>query len=140
MPCKCDGSGRENESLTFDCQGQMLGDYNTSRILGYLIPVQEKLAKIILSGNNLTKVPDEIRQFNHLEFVDLKFNPIRYIEAGAFKFPSKGEPCSVESKEITVINCGPFQGNKNSFSYTTFTHLKLNFKVNFNTCLTLTIH
>ena len=88
-----------------DCKDQGLHDHGISRILTSFLPVQDKLKKIILSNNRLTKVPNEIRQFNHITRVDLRFNQIRWIESGAFKFSD------IEVEEFGLVDLGDNQIN-----------------------------
>ena len=71
------------------------------------------MRKIILSNNRLTKVPNEIRQLNHLFFVDLRFNEIGDIESGAFKFPdNKFGSVDLGNNQIYRIEADAFQGKK----------------------------
>ena len=63
-PCTCHRS-RKTESLTLNCKDQRLGDAKISQILNAFLPLEEKL-----------KVPNEIRQFNHLSKIDLQLNKI----------------------------------------------------------------
>ena len=71
------------------------------------------MGKIILSRNNLTEVPEEIRQFSQLSFVDLQHNQIRSIGSGAFKFPDRVEKpgeLDLSYNEISNISSGAFRG------------------------------
>jgi len=112
-PCTCRGSG-ENGGLTLDCNSQVLGDDNISRILSTFLPFEEKLGRIHLSNNSLSKVPEEINQFTHLAYVELMWNRIRSIKSGAFKFPDKVvKPGYVDLgyNQISLIENGAFQGS-----------------------------
>ena len=116
LPCTCQGKGGNDGSLILNCGNYKLGDANLSRILNYFLPMKNKLGRLNLNYNNLTKVPDEIRQFDHIYSVDLDVNQIRLIESGAFKFPDKvnekGSSLSLQYNPIDRIEPGAFQGNK----------------------------
>ena len=112
-PCKCNNIGESYGCLTLDCADQKLGDERISQILNYFLPAEEKLSEIILCNNNLSKIPDEIRQFNYFSRVDLRFNQIRKIGSGAFKFPdkvNKSVKLYLSSNQINEIESGAFQG------------------------------
>jgi Leucine-rich repeat (LRR) protein len=103
-----------------------MGDAITSQILNFLLQTiptaidvdvgihQHFIGQLILSNNSLSKVPDEIRQFNHLSFVDLRFNHIRSVASGSFKFPMNNVkiPGKVDLSfnRIKTVEQGAFQG------------------------------
>ena len=121
-PCTCRGS-EENGGLTLDCNNQVLGDDNISRILSTFLPSEEKLGQILLSNNSLSKVPEEISQFTHLAYVELLVNRIRSIKSGAFKFPDKVvKPGYVDLgyNQISLIENGAFQGSGRIWILTAF--------------------
>ena len=75
--------------------------------------MEHLLRRIILSGNSLTEVPEEIRQFSQLSYVDLQHNQIRSIGSGAFKFPDRVEQpgeLDLSYNQIANISSGAFQG------------------------------
>ena len=107
-PCTCRNSAIQNKGLTLDCKNQGLEGGIISRVLNHFLPVEEKLRKIILNNNRLNKVPDEIRQFNHLRYVDLRFNQIRNIESGAIN--KVMYRVDLDHNQIYHIESGAFKG------------------------------
>lgn len=96
-----------------------MGDAIISRILNLLLQtcVDDRGINLVeqlhLSNNSLTKVPDEIRQFNDLSLVDLRFNHIRSVASGSFKFPLIVRvPGKVDLgfNRIKIVERGAFQG------------------------------
>ena len=119
-PCSCEdhhgGAVKANGSLKLNCNNKQLGNAKISLILNSFLRLRgQKLRKIYLNNNSLVNgVPDEIRLFDELSSVDLRWNPIRIIESGAFKFPDRvADPGLVDLSfnQITHIKDDAFQGN-----------------------------
>ena len=96
-----------------------MGDSVISQILNLLLQtaVDERgdnlIRQLILSNNSLSKVPDEIRFFHNLSLVDLRFNHIRSVASGSFKFPHQVQiPGKVDLgfNRIKIVEQEAFQG------------------------------
>ena len=81
-PCKCERSRVDYETTSLFCEGLNLDDAKASRILDSFLrtPNVSPLSMVVLSKNQLTRVPDQLRLFNRLRSVDLSKNYIKSIE------------------------------------------------------------
>ena len=108
-----------NNGLIINCKDEMMGDPVISQILNLLLQTavddrgDNLIGQLILSNNSLSKVPDEIRLFHNLTLVDLRFNNIRSVASGSFKFPRQVRiPGKVDLgfNRIKNVEKGAFQG------------------------------
>ena len=102
-PCVClDGNGTDRLTLYLDCNNKNLDDTKLSLILNYfLAPGISPLGALILSQNQLTKIPDQIKQFDQLNYVDLdqKQDPIGRFRSNHFHQTTKFHFVRIQSVE-----------------------------------------
>jgi hypothetical protein len=110
-PCSCNSWG--DDAAWLFCFNLDLNDTKTSQILSAFISNQSgisPLGAVTLNNNKLTKVPDEIKFFPRLVYVNLAGNNIRTIQRGAFNFTSTADHVLLFENEISFIEPGAFQG------------------------------
>ena len=73
--------------------------------------VMSPLTGILLMGGELTKVPEEIRLFDKLEYVHLENNRIRSVQSGSFKFSKYFKGLWLDNNQIQRVDPGAFEGN-----------------------------
>ena len=120
-PCSCNSWG--DDAAWLFCFNLDLNDTKTSQILSAFLSSQSvisPLGAVTLNDNKLTKVPDEIKFFSRLVYVNLAGNNIRTIQRGAFNFTSTADRVLLYENEINFIEPGAFQGN----SYFSFYNFK----------------
>ena len=116
-PCRCESLQywNEEDKILLNCNGLNLGDEKISRILDQFIstPGLSPFTELLLTNNNLTRIPEQIRHFNQLSGLRLDSNQIRSIKKGSFN--SIDRPLSRLSMKNNMINCiepGAFSGIK----------------------------
>ena len=111
-PCVClDGNGTDRLTLYLDCNNKNLDDTKLSLILNYfLAPGISPLGALILSQNQLTKIPDQIKQFDKLNYVDLDQNKMQSVASGAITFTKLQNSISLGFNQLSTISPGAFQG------------------------------
>ena len=122
-PCKCIDPSVSNKQtiiysgLLITCKDQLMGDVNVSQLLNFFLVAMggdQLIGQLILSNTSLSRVPDEIRFFNNLNYVDLRYNKITIVPSGAFKFPTDRviAPGKIDLafNRIKNIERGAFQG------------------------------
>ena len=124
-PCKCidpASSSKQtalnsNNGLLITCKDQLLGDVNVSQVLNFFLVAMgsdQLVGELILSNTSLSRVPDEIRLFSNLNYVDLRYNQITFIPSGSIKFPADqvNAPGKIDLSfnRIKSMERGAFQG------------------------------
>ena len=112
-PCDCMDY---NPGIYLLCFNRNLTDSKVSAILDAFLttPGVSPVDYLDLSGNLLTRVPNQIKSFTHLGVVHLKKNAITSIESGDFDFQSTVNPLQnliLENNQITTIAPGAFKSN-----------------------------
>ena len=110
-PCSCNNWG-DGAAWLF-CFNLNLNDTKTSQILSAFLSYQSvisPLGAVTLNENKLTKVPDEIKFFPRLVYVNLAGNNIRTIQRGTFNFTLTADRVLLFENEINFIEPGAFQG------------------------------
>ena len=116
-PCDCtEYTGAQ--AFTFvtaklDCSNRNLNDSKVNDILNAFIsnPLVSPLNQLLLYGNQLTRVPQQIPQFHWLTFVNINNNQIPTVELAAFNFHTKKlNLIDLSDNQITNIKPNAFQG------------------------------
>ena len=116
-PCDCtEYTGAQ--AFTFvtsllDCSNRNLNDSKVNDILNAFIsnPLVSPLNQLLLYGNQLTRVPQQIPQFRWLTFVNINNNQIPTVELAAFNFHTeKLNLIDLSDNQITNIKPNAFQG------------------------------
>ena len=116
-PCVC-LDGRDGLNLYVECSNHNLDDAKISSILNsFLAPGMSPLGALILTNNQLTKIPDQLKQFNQLTYVDLDKNKIPSLAAGALSLTAKIGTINVGFNQLITIAPGTFVGSYGSGSY-----------------------
>ena len=115
FPCSCtpDLSIDDNDPhITLICDKLNLTDSKMSDILDAFLttPNVSKILRLALPGNNLTRVPDQIRLFTRLIYVDLEDNHIQTIHSGAFVSHLDQHYVFLDNNKISHLEPDAFQG------------------------------
>ena len=109
-PCICMFYSGTNTSALF-CAGYNLDDARVSYILNaFLPPWIAPLTTISLHSNLLTRVPNQIRQFSKLDYVNLNSNLITAVTTGSFNIAVPFVLELTNNPSLTTIEEGAFQG------------------------------
>ena len=109
-PCICMFYSGTNTSALF-CAGYNLDDARVSYILNaFLSPWIAPLTTISLHSNLLTRVPNQIRQFFKLDYVNLNSNLITAVTTGSFNIAVPFVLELTNNPSLTTIEEGAFQG------------------------------
>ena len=116
-PCNCQSWGQDDVAWLF-CFNLNLNDTKMSQILSSFLtnPSTSPLGAVTLNNNLLTTVPEEIRHFPQLVYINLSGNNIRSISTGAFQFRATADRVLLFENEISVIEPEAFQGEVHSMS------------------------
>jgi hypothetical protein len=116
-PCIC-LDGRDGLTLYVECSNHNLDDTKISTILNsFLAPGISPLGGLILTNNQLTKIPDQLKQFTQLTYVDLDENKISSLTAGTLSFTARIDAINLGFNQLTTIAPGAFDGSYGSGSY-----------------------
>ena len=84
-PCSCLSYDTNNNSTRIDCYNKTLNDLKLSSILNaFLATGLSPVIYINASYNQLNTIPNQISKFPSLSVVNLSFNKISLLSAGAF--------------------------------------------------------
>lgn len=110
--CICDDQTDDGSYPYLDCWGKQLSDGTLKRYLNAFLnqPNVTGLKLLELGDNKLTRVPDEIKRFLELEWVNLRQNSIHTIHSGAFNFIARLRYLNLEYNQLSKIEPGAFQG------------------------------
>ena len=102
-------NGMLNEiSLTND----KLTDLSAQRLMEWVyMSAKDTLKVLILSNNDLTRVPSKISSFEKLERLDLSYNNIHTVAAGSLAFKSPVSRLWLSNSNIHQIENGAFKGD-----------------------------
>jgi hypothetical protein len=95
------------------CSNKNLSDSKVNEILTAFTsnPLVSPINQLILYGNQLTRVPENITQFRYLTFVNINNNNIPSVELAAFNFyTEKLNLIDLSDNQITNIESNAFQG------------------------------
>lgn len=116
-PCECNPTSGYYKTIELDCSGKNLNDSKTSDILQSFVKNANNLlpmSRLYLRENQLTRVPDEVKYFQQLEYIFMETNQIRTIQSGAFHsgWNRTEEPLSIylDSNAINRVEPSAFQG------------------------------
>lgn len=113
-PCSCSAYNTDNytDALLLDCYNKNLDDTKASSILtAFLQPGVSPLAAVRFWANQLTRVPDQIKQFPLLSYADFLNNLIGSIPSSSFNFDAvKLNNLNLGFNRLTNIDAGAFQG------------------------------
>ena len=114
-PCRCESLQywNEEDKILLNCNGLNLGDEKISRILDQFIstPGLSPFKELLLTNNNLTRIPHQIRHFTELNRVYLDYNEIGSIKKGFFNLNNPNR-LSMTYNKINYIEPGAFSGIK----------------------------
>ena len=112
-PCSCFSDDDNENGALLDCSNQNLTDAAASEILTNYFRSTLKanaLTYLKLNGNQLTRIPDEVKLFRQLRDVSFYLNPIKTIHSGAFKFAAPVGLLQLDNMKVESIEPGAFQG------------------------------
>ena len=113
-PCSCssDEYDETGNGALLDCTKKNLTNAMTSKILRayHSTPKVTPLTNLQLFGNQLTRIPDEIKLFHQLRDLSFQLNQITTIHAGAFKFSRPVGLLQIDNMQVMNIEPGAFQG------------------------------
>lgn len=115
-PCVCEMNDFGATSLLCDNHG--LDDRMVDRILDAYrnstmrMRIVTPLTMLVLSNNQLTRIPKRIHYLPHLTTISLKNNLITTLEDGSFKFTQMLRYLDLSNNEITTIESGAIRGKK----------------------------
>ena len=113
-PCDCREPTLviDQGTIVLDCSRRNLDDSAVSKILDTFLNTigVSPLGYATFTGNRLTKVPDQIRQFPQLFAVALDYNNIQSIPTGAFNFVRTLKYLYLSVNQMTTIAPGAFGG------------------------------
>ena len=115
-PCNCTEYGAIVGNIYLDCRNQQLSDSKAEDILTSFLtsPGVSQVASIDLHFSQLTRIPDQIRSFSKLVYLDISFNSISSLQSNAFNFVSKVTTLYANTNQIKSIAPGAFGGTISS--------------------------
>jgi hypothetical protein len=120
-PCDCREPALliDQGTIVLDCSRLNLDDSAVSKILDSFLNTigVSPLGYASFTGNRLTKVPDQIRQFTQLFAVALDHNNIHTIPTGAFNFVKTLKYLYLSFNQMTSIAPGAFGGTLKIISF-----------------------
>ena len=112
-PCYCGPTiSSKPNVIQLGCDAN-LTDSKLNDILDAFLSTPDISTLITLDLRNnqlMTRVPSQVKLFNHLLFTDLYKNAITSIESGTFKFNDKGWHLVLASNQLTTFPPGAFIG------------------------------
>ena len=110
-PCNCYPNYGDG-TIYLDCYQKQLSDLRTGEILNLFLttPNISLVGRLDLSGNQLTRVPDQIGLFNRLDSVYVDNNKIDAISSEAFNFSRLLYLLDFQHNSVSRIESGAFQG------------------------------
>lgn len=101
-----------------DVSDNGLDDKAASTILRRLFVVNNTLSELDMSNQPLTAIPEELKAFNALKFVNFKWTNVTYLPTASFVSPFYFQSLSLEQSNVTYVESGAFQGKWRSSAST----------------------
>lgn len=114
-PCHCIEPFLYPGTVEIYCSGVSATDATVNAALDAFVktPDVSPVTYLYLHNNSLTRIPDQVKSFSQLKFVDFWNNKITSIGAGAFNFEDASNPVlslSLYGTQLTTIAPGAFKG------------------------------
>ena len=111
VPCTCVPTTGSNTTLTISCASQSLSDSAMAAIVNE-IPVTTPVDTIDLSGNQLSKVPSGLPQYQQLVSVNISSNAITTVNSGDLTVDGSVTNLDMSSNVITTISSNSLPGKR----------------------------
>jgi Leucine-rich repeat (LRR) protein len=101
-------------SSSLVCSGFDLDDIRVSQILNAFLSlgIDAPITTLSLDSNQLTRVPDQIRLFSKLGYLNLNNNLITTVTTGSFNIAVPFELVLQYNPTLAIIEAGAFQGER----------------------------
>ena len=118
FPCRCEDYTGNGTYGLFNCwlpqrvpvsdaqMSEMLDLFYIDATANNIVP----LRRMNVPGISLTRVPEQIRHLDQLNWLDLSFNQINSIRNGEFNFTAMLRVLRLSNNNISLIEDGAFQG------------------------------
>ena len=107
--CACIDYG--DGTIYINCASLSLTDSSASTILNaFLANGISPVSYLYIPSNQLTKVPDQVRQFTRLIGAEMPGNKITTLQANSFNFNGKFARIYLPLNTLNSISAGAFQG------------------------------
>jgi len=115
-PCRCIEAFLYPGTVVIDCFSVSATDTTANDALDAFVkmPDVSSVSYLYLHNNSLTRIPDQVKSFTQLKFVDFWNNKIASIGAGAFNLEDASNPLltlSLYDNQLTAIAPGAFKGS-----------------------------
>ena len=109
---RCDDQSEDGSYPYLNCWNKGLSDKTISQYLNAFLkqPNVTGLKSLQLNSNKLTRVPEKIKMFVELKYVDLRHNSIHTIHSDAFDFTATLRYLELDHNQLTNIEPNAFQG------------------------------